>query len=184
VFSENWFNCHNDPAKAIKFLQKLNADKPIKELATNPLMLTLLCLVFSKNPKFPETRFELYEEGLNTWLEKWDNTRGIERDVIYKNLSRDRKKNLLSYLAFRTFTENKYFFKQADAEQMITSYIQNLPITIFDSGTCEQFHRTILEEFYQIAFRKKLYTSVEQLHLLRLKDLLNQSHLSHPLSPG
>ncbi len=31
------------------------------------------------------------------------------------------------------------------------------------NGICERFHRTILEEFYQIAFRKKLYTSVEQL---------------------
>lgn len=31
------------------------------------------------------------------------------------------------------------------------------------NGICERFHRTILEEFYQIAFRKKLYTSVGQL---------------------
>jgi hypothetical protein len=27
------------------------------------------------------------------------------------------------------------------------------------------FHRTMLEEFYQIAFRKKLYASIEQLQL-------------------
>ena len=31
------------------------------------------------------------------------------------------------------------------------------------NGICERFHRTILEAFYQVAFRKKLYTSVEQL---------------------
>jgi transposase InsO family protein len=31
------------------------------------------------------------------------------------------------------------------------------------NGICERFHRTILEEFYQIAFRKKVYTSLEQL---------------------
>jgi transposase InsO family protein len=31
------------------------------------------------------------------------------------------------------------------------------------NGICERFHRTILEEFYQIALRKKLYTRVEQL---------------------
>lgn len=31
------------------------------------------------------------------------------------------------------------------------------------NGICERFHRTILEEFYQIAFRKKIYSSVEQL---------------------
>jgi hypothetical protein len=31
------------------------------------------------------------------------------------------------------------------------------------NGICERFHRTILEEFYQVAFRKKIYTSLEQL---------------------
>lgn len=31
------------------------------------------------------------------------------------------------------------------------------------NGICERFHRTILEEFYQIAFRKQIYSSVEQL---------------------
>ncbi len=31
------------------------------------------------------------------------------------------------------------------------------------NGICERFHRTILEEFYQVAFRKKLYNSIEQL---------------------
>lgn len=31
------------------------------------------------------------------------------------------------------------------------------------NGICERFHKTMLEEFYQIAFRKKIYESVEQL---------------------
>ena len=31
------------------------------------------------------------------------------------------------------------------------------------NGICERFHRTIKQEFYDIAFRKKIYTSVEQL---------------------
>jgi len=31
------------------------------------------------------------------------------------------------------------------------------------NGICERFHRTILEEFYQIAFRKKIYRSLEEL---------------------
>lgn len=35
------------------------------------------------------------------------------------------------------------------------------------NGICERFHRTILNEFYQITFRKKLYTSLEELQ----KDL-------------
>ena len=31
------------------------------------------------------------------------------------------------------------------------------------NGICERFHRTILGEFYQVAFRKKIYTSLEML---------------------
>jgi transposase InsO family protein len=31
------------------------------------------------------------------------------------------------------------------------------------NGICERFHRTILNEFYRIAFRKKLYASVDEL---------------------
>jgi transposase InsO family protein len=31
------------------------------------------------------------------------------------------------------------------------------------NGICERFHRTMLDEFYRIAFRKKLYESLEQL---------------------
>ena len=31
------------------------------------------------------------------------------------------------------------------------------------NGICERFHRTILEEFYQIAFRKKIYNTLDEL---------------------
>jgi transposase InsO family protein len=31
------------------------------------------------------------------------------------------------------------------------------------NGICERFHRTVQEEFYALAFRKKLYTSIEDL---------------------
>ncbi len=35
------------------------------------------------------------------------------------------------------------------------------------NGICERFHKTILQEFYQVAFRKKIYQSIEELQ----KDL-------------
>jgi hypothetical protein len=31
------------------------------------------------------------------------------------------------------------------------------------NGICERFHRTVLDEFYRVAFRKKLYRSIEDL---------------------
>lgn len=35
------------------------------------------------------------------------------------------------------------------------------------NGVCERFHKTILQEFYQVTFRKKLYVTLEELQ----KDL-------------
>jgi transposase InsO family protein len=31
------------------------------------------------------------------------------------------------------------------------------------NGICERFHKTVLSEFYRVAFRKKLYTSLAEL---------------------
>jgi Integrase core domain. len=33
------------------------------------------------------------------------------------------------------------------------------------NGMCERFHKTILQEFYQVTFRKKLYDSIEALQI-------------------
>ena len=33
------------------------------------------------------------------------------------------------------------------------------------NGICERFHKTILQEFYQVTFRKKIYQSMEQLQV-------------------
>jgi len=30
-------------------------------------------------------------------------------------------------------------------------------------GICERFHKTVLDEFYRVAFRKKIYRSLEEL---------------------
>ena len=31
------------------------------------------------------------------------------------------------------------------------------------NGICERFHKTVLQEFYQVAFRKKIYHTIEEL---------------------
>lgn len=126
-FATKWFKAKQDPKKAETFIQRLESNKPIQELATNPLLLTLLCLVFGEAADFPANRAELYKEGLDVLLKKWDAKRNIERDQVYKKLSLKRKEDLLSQLAFETFKRGNYFFKQATVEQHIIRYIRNLP---------------------------------------------------------
>jgi predicted NACHT family NTPase len=126
VFVTKWFQPKN-PAKAEKFIEKLADNEPIQELASSPLLLTLLCLVFGELTNFPHNRAELYEEGVDILLKRWDGKRGIERDQLYKNLSAKRKEDLLSLIALETFRQGNYFFKQKTAETYIAQFIENLP---------------------------------------------------------
>ncbi len=125
-FSSKWFQV-KDPVKAEQFLHELQANESIRELATNPLLLTLLCLVFEEQAGFPANRSELYKEGLDVLLKKWDVKRNIKRDEVYKQLSLQRKEDLLSQIALTTFEKSEYFFKQGFVEQQIADYIRNLP---------------------------------------------------------
>ncbi|MBD2087097.1 NACHT domain-containing NTPase [Trichocoleus sp. ST-U3] len=125
TFANNWFK--NKAVKPETFIKRLEDNNRIKQLAASPLLLTLLCLAFEESGDFPANRSELYKEGLDALLKKWDAKRGIQRDQVYKKLSIQRKEDLLSKIALTTFEQGDYFFKQKAAEQYITDYIRNLP---------------------------------------------------------
>lgn len=166
TFVKNWFN--NKAVKADNFLQRIRENWRINELATNPLLLTLLCLVFEESGDFPANRSELYKEGLDTLLKKWDAKRGIYRDQVYKKLSIRSKEDLLSKIAVNTFERSDYFFKQKAAEQYITEYIRNLPDASTDLEALQLDSERILK-------------SIEAQHGLlveRAKGIYSFSHLT------
>jgi predicted NACHT family NTPase len=123
TFAGNWF-LHKQ-VKSEDFLSELNKYRGVKELATSPLLLTLLCLAFEESGSFPSNRAELYKEGLDALLRKWDSKRGIRRDSVYKDLSVQKKEDLLSQVALTTFENGDYFVKQSYLEDYICDYIRN-----------------------------------------------------------
>lgn len=150
------------------FLQQIKENKPIQELASNPLLLTLLCLEFEDAGDFPNDRAELYKRATNTLLRKWDAKRGIQRDIVYHQLSVQRKENLLSHIALTTFEKGDYFFKQRQAEQYIADYIQNLSEAETDQKTLQLDSEAVLK-------------SVEAQHGLlveRARGIYSFSHLT------
>lgn len=126
IFATKWF-ANKDPIKGKKFLKKLNQNLSFSELATNPLLLTLLCLVFEELADFPFSRSELYKEGISILLKKWDAKRNIEREQVYRKLSVRHKEDLLSQIARITFERGDYFFREQEINQHIADYIRNLP---------------------------------------------------------
>jgi predicted NACHT family NTPase len=166
-FVTKWFQA-KAPQKITSFLDKLETNSRIKEQARNPLLLTLLCLIFEEESNLIENRAELYEKGIDLLLERWDTKMDIQRDEIYKHLSTKRKEDLLSHIALSTFGENNYFFKRARGEEFITAYIQNLPEAVNDPETLR-------------VDSKKILSSIEAQHGLlmeRASDIYSFSHLT------
>ncbi|MDJ0580710.1 NACHT domain-containing NTPase [Crocosphaera sp.] len=126
-FVNSWFKIKQLPEYPKHFLEQLKNNSTIKELANNPLLLTLLCLEFEDSGNFPSDRADLYARATNTLLRKWDDKRYIYRQQVYKELTPKRKEGLLSQIAFKTFDKKEYFFKQRTIESYIGEYICNLP---------------------------------------------------------
>lgn len=166
TFAKNWFN--NKAVKAENFLKRIEENWRINQLAKNPLLLTLLCLVFEESGHFPANRSLLYEEGIDALLKKWDAKRGIDRDQVYKKLSVQRKEDLFSKIALNTFERSDFFFKQKVAEQYILEYVRNLPNASTDPEGLQLDSESVLK-------------SIEAQHGLlveRAKGIYSFSHLT------
>ncbi|MEC4811763.1 MAG: NACHT domain-containing NTPase [Scytonema sp. PMC 1069.18] len=136
AFVQNWFlninkNClEHGKALACQFMQKLQLleNKDIQELAVTPLLLNLACYVFQARLDFPVRRVEVYKQGLEILLNRWDKVRNIKRNEIYLHFSLPQKLELLSQIAAVTFEQGNYFFTQSNVQQYITDYLYNLSI--------------------------------------------------------
>ena len=130
-FAGNWFRKEGekDEETRDKFLAEFkNEDnRGLRDLARTPLLLTLLCLAFNETLTFPQRRVEVYQEALDALLKKWDSSRRITRDEIYRKLSLGHKENMLARIAAETFERNAYFIPRPELERLITDYVKNIP---------------------------------------------------------
>ena len=68
-------------AQTRQLLDAIQANERIRELAINPLMLTVIAMVHRDRVKLPDRRAELYAEAVDVLLGKWDEARGVQGDA-------------------------------------------------------------------------------------------------------
>lgn len=127
IYVTKWFKNDLDKQNQFKAEYKKGKNKRLREMANTPLLLSLLCLNFEETGIFPQRRVEFYEEGINALLHKWDASRSIRRDEIYKGLSLGRKRQMFARIAAQTFEKNEYFLQKAKLVKMIVDYLSKLP---------------------------------------------------------
>jgi predicted NACHT family NTPase len=176
AFVKKWFvvvaknEAKKGEAVANKFISAIKQpeNKQIIELAVTPILLNLTCLVFQPKSKFPLKRSELYKQGLNILLIKWDEAKDVKRDNLYRYLPLENKIELLSQLAAINFEKNQYFFEESEVERFIVDYLRTLPHTQTEQSTLYINSQIVLD-------------SIEAQHGLlveRAKGIYSFSHLT------
>lgn len=133
AFAVRWFASRGDERRAASFMAELTANPTVAELASNPLLLTLLALVFEERNDLGGTRTDLFREALDLLLRKWDASRGIERDRL--PVSHSNIEALLSEIAYSRLLAGEYFFDQDGLAGQIQDFFteRDLPVTRYES---------------------------------------------------
>jgi NACHT domain len=126
-FAHNWYL--DQPNLEHRFLEAFHneASSGFRDLARTPLLLALLCLAFDETLAFPRRRVELYQEALGALLKKWDASRAIFRDSVYRRLSYSRKEQLLARIATKYFLLSRIFIPARELVRLVEEYIRQLP---------------------------------------------------------
>ncbi|MCG6137739.1 MAG: NACHT domain-containing NTPase [Nostoc sp. LLA-1] len=153
TFAEKWFlvvanhAVAEAPILAMKLMQKVKLPKnlPILQLATIPIFLNLICLIFKSAEDFPDNLSEICKKALDILLVQWDEARGIKRDQIYQGFSLVHKIKLLNYIAAASFIQENYFLSETKIRQLIAEYLRHLPNGTTDADVLELESAAVLK---------------------------------------
>jgi formylglycine-generating enzyme required for sulfatase activity len=86
-----------------QLLGTIQANERIRELAINPLMLTVIAVVHRDRVKLPDRRAELYAEAVDVLLGKWEEAKGVREITILEGKPFDTgdKRLMLQSVALR-----------------------------------------------------------------------------------
>lgn len=133
-FVTNWFNYYTDPQKRAngdELIAKLERTPRIRALATNPLLLSLIVLVYEAQLDLPERRAELYKRCIDTLLNEWDAKRNIRRHREFKS---EYKRQLLAELAWHFHQQGRRYFPENEVLMIIANFLPKVRLLPEQNG--------------------------------------------------
>ncbi|MEM6254998.1 MAG: NACHT domain-containing protein [Cyanobacteria bacterium P01_D01_bin.156] len=105
-----------------KSLQKAD-NVAVRELAQTPLLLTFLCLVYSRSHTFSGNRSMLYHQGLRILLKRWFEEKRVAKDTIYEGLHIELEEKLLAEIAYEAFKADNLLLTKANLVKHIRKFL-------------------------------------------------------------
>lgn len=125
-FVDKWFGAKDSKQLAIGVKTSLKTEKGLSDISTNPLLLSLLCILFENDYSLTSQRALVYKRCIEVLIREWDTSRKFRRDSRYERLSDDKRIAILAELACSFFKDNQRYFSE---EELLTRL----------SGVCSDF---------------------------------------------
>ena len=138
-FISAWFADRPRPSRyatAADLQKRLERNPRMQALAANPLLLSLIVLVYEEQLDLPEQRAELYNRCVETLLTKWDTSRDIRR---LREFEPARKRQLLERVAWHFHLQGKRYFPEHELLAVIADFLPAI-------GLSPDRHTRILQE--------------------------------------
>ena len=134
TYIRNWFDStphqhrkqlDEEMGTAEQCWKTLNAQEhqATKELARNPLLLTLLCMVYDGSQNFQRNRASLYEDAFNIFLKEWAAEKRVNQGaLINQYLDIADEKWMLSEIAKKNLEINRLFYSESELIAQIQKF--------------------------------------------------------------
>ena len=159
-FVTGWFGeSHRGTGAALCSI--LDTSDRLRLLTTNPLMLAIVCFVYStRQPEdefLPKRRVDLYDRCVDALIRKWDESRGVKRDALF---TAKEIEDVLCLVAYDALRVEKIDFTIND---LLTAIRTHLPTVGRRQYEDEDFLHEVLE--HTGLFKQKGHDTVGFLHL-------------------
>ncbi|GAC1366255.1 MAG: hypothetical protein NVSMB44_29550 [Ktedonobacteraceae bacterium] len=132
-FVNNWFRYHPNPpryATADALNEQLAQNSRMHSLAANPLLLSLIVIVYELHQDLPEKRAEIYKQCIEALLSRWDTSRDKRRRRKFKV---EHKQQLLAEIAWHFHLQGRRYFPEENLLKVIATFLPTVNLLAQDS---------------------------------------------------
>jgi energy-coupling factor transporter ATP-binding protein EcfA2 len=125
LFISQWYG--DNVAEAKRLTSDIFNSTLALDLCRTPLLLTLICVLYGYRRTIPANRAELYEACVDALLFRWDTFRSVDREpLVDLAIGPERKKLLLSRVAYRAFDRDVIYFKKDNLAELVQAELDYL----------------------------------------------------------
>ena len=174
-----YFSNHEDPSLAAKLIKRLDREKQLRELSSNPLNTALLCLLCEDTKGvFPSNQTKLYDQLVSCAVRRYFARKGIPMDSKDPLQTFSDNLNHLGKVAFEALKVDRMYFSKDEMDHQSVDFLplcflsQEASVSKLRPIPCFSFtHKTFQEYFAAYHLAQEILSGDKDTVLAQLAHL-------------